>query len=252
MGNNGRGTKAVALANAFVAIADDPWAIVYNSAGLTQLQDIQCAAFVVPEQFGLSELRTVALAVAVPVHFGTLGLKAERFGFDLYNESEFGLALARKIDGKISAGITADIHHIAISRYGSVTRLTLEAGMLANILARAALGFSVSNIAGATIGKNNERLPQVLCLGARWCPSNSLLLTLEAEKDVRYPASIKAGIEQKVVSALYLRGGIANNPDKYSIGIALQYLPITFSYAGYSHADLGWTHQIELSCVLDG
>jgi len=71
------------------------------------------------------------------------------------------------------------------------------------------------------------------------------------EKDVRFPASVKMGIEQIVFSAIALQAGVANNPDKYSFGIAARYSIFEFGYAGYSHPDLGWTHQIELSFKLD-
>lgn len=251
MDNNGRGAKAIALANAFVAIADNPWAIAYNSAGLTQLHGIQCAAFLIPEQFGLPELRTTAFATTVPLSFTTLGLKAEQFGFDLYKETEFGIALAKMLDSSMSLGACVNLYHLSIDKYGSSSRLTLDVGMLARILERVVLGFNFSNATGTAISKNNERLPQIFTFGARWNPINNLLLTLEMEKDIRYQTSIKAGIEQKVVSIISLRAGIANNPDKYSVGFAVRYSLFEFSYAGYSHIDLGWTHQIELSFTLD-
>lgn len=251
MENNGRGTKAIALSNAFVAIADNPWAIDYNSAGLTQLHEIQCATFLVPEQFGLPELHTTAFAATIPLSFTTIGFKAEQFGFNLYKDIECGLALAKMLDSNTSLGACMNLDHLFIDRYGSSSRLTLDIGMLAHILERVALGFNFSNVTGTTISKSNERLPQIFTLGARWNPINSLLLALEMEKDVRYPMSIKAGIEQKIVGIVSLRAGIANNPDKYSVGFAVRYSLFEFSYAGYSHTDLGWTHQIELSFALD-
>jgi hypothetical protein len=71
------------------------------------------------------------------------------------------------------------------------------------------------------------------------------------EKDIRYPASIKWGIEQIVFDVLAFQAGVANNPEKYSAGITVKYSFFEFGYAGYSHLDLGWTHQIEISFKLD-
>jgi len=76
-------------------------------------------------------------------------------------------------------------------------------------------------------------------------------LSVELEKDIRYPLSIKAGIEQVIFQMLRLRGGVANNPNKVSAGIAVRCSSVEFAYAGYSHADLGWTHQIELGYTLN-
>jgi hypothetical protein len=77
-------------------------------------------------------------------------------------------------------------------------------------------------------------------------------LTTEIEKDIRYNASVKAGIEKVFLNILALRFGIANNPDKYSAGIAFMYAGMECGYAGYSHAELGWTHQIEISFQFNG
>jgi len=43
-------------------------AINYNPAGLTSLTTFQCSAFIVPDQFGLQELQTTALAAASLFH----------------------------------------------------------------------------------------------------------------------------------------------------------------------------------------
>ena len=103
----------------------------------------------------------------------------------------------------------------------------------------------------ATLGRIDEKMPQVYSLGACLSPFHDLQVSIEMEKDIRFPASIKMGIEQIVFGVLAFRAGTANNPDKYSIGIAARYSFFEFGYAGYSHPDLGWTHQIELSFKLN-
>jgi hypothetical protein len=251
MENNGRGTKAIGMANAFVAVSDDPWAINYNPAGLTQITDIQCSAFIIPNQFGLSELRTSALALAVPFSFSTFALKGENFGFDLYKETEVGMAFARKLDQNISGGLSLNLHRLDIARYGSTQNVLLNGGVLAYALKNVKVGFNFNNMMGATVGRLNEKFPQLITLGACWSPLNDLLLSLEMEKDIHYPASIKWGIEQMVFDVLAFRAGVANNPAKYSAGVAVKYSFIEFGYAGYSNLDLGWTHQIDISFKLD-
>jgi hypothetical protein len=248
--NNGRGVKAIGMANAFTAVSDNCWAIDYNPAGLMQIDYFQCSAFIVPQQFGMKELATAAIAGAVPLRFATAGFKIERFGFDLYNETEFGIALAAKIDGNVSFGIALDNNHLEISRYGSSDNVTVCAGCIVRVVDNISIGFSTHNITGKSIGRNLEKLPQLCALGTSWSPLKELTLSLEIEKDIRFPASIKAGIEQTWLNAFAVRAGFANNPDKYSAGIAVKYSVFEFGYAGYSHPDLGWTHQVELSIEL--
>ena len=249
--NNGSGTKAIGMANAFVAVSDNLWAVNYNPAGLTQITTIQCSAFIIPNQFGLSELRTTALAAAVPFPFATFACKAEKFGFDLYKETEIGMACALKLDQNISGGLTLNLHRLDIARYGSTQNVILNGGILAHALKRVKVGFNFNNIMGASVGRLGEKIPQQFALGTCWSPLDDLLLSLEMEKDIRYPASIKCGIEQIAFNVLAFHAGVANNPEKYSAGIAVKYSFFEFGYAGYSHHDLGWTHQIDISIKLD-
>ncbi len=250
MENNGLGTKAIGMANAFVAVSDNCWAINYNPGGLTNVTAFQCSAFTVPEQFGLQELKTTALAIAAPLPFATIGIKAEKFGFDLYSESEFGLALAKEANGNISAGLSCQYYRLDIARYGTAGSFITDGGLIAHVLERVDIGFCVHNVTDATLGRTGEKLPQVFNLGACWSQLHGIQISIEMEKDIRFPANIKMGIEQIVFDVIAIRAGVANNPDKYALGIAARYSFFEFGYAGYSHPDLGWTHQIELSFKL--
>jgi len=249
--NNGRGTKAIGMANAFTAVSDNLWAIHYNPAGLAQLKNIQCSAFIVPTQFGLPELRTAAFCVAVPFSCATVALQIENFGFELYRTTEVGSAFSLKLDGNISGGLSLTFRHLAIARYGSTQSVTFSGGILAFILRGVKIGFSFSNITGATLKRSQEKVPQICSLGTCWSPLDDFLLSVEMEKDIRYPVSIKWGAEQKVFGLLAIRAGVANNPGKYSAGIALNHSSLEFGYAGYSHSDLGWTHQIDILFELE-
>jgi len=251
MENNGRGTKAIGMANAFAAVSGNCWSINYNPAGLAALTVFQCSAFIVPEQFGLQELRTTAFAVAERFDFATIGMKTEKFGFDLYSETEFGLALASKIDSTISAGLSIQYHRLDIARYGTAGSFFIHGGLMMRVLERVDVGFSVHNLTAARLGRTGEKITQEADLGTCWSPFDNLHISLDMEKDIRFPASIKMGIEQIVFSAVALRAGAANNPDKFSIGLGVRYSLFEFGYAGYSHPDLGWTHQVDLSFTLD-
>lgn len=251
MENNGRGTKAVGMANAFAAVSDNCWAINYNPAGLIRVPAFQCSVFIVPEQFGLQELRTTAFAAAAPLSFATLGMNAEKFGFDLYTETEIGLAIANTIDRNISLGVCLEYRRLDIARYGTAGSYSINGGLIARVLESVDVGFSLHNIIASTLGRINEKMPKVFAMGACWSPLHDLHVSIEMEKDIRFPASVKMGIEQIVFAVVALRAGVADNPDKYSIGIGVRYSFFEFGYAGYSHPDLGWTHQIELAFKLD-
>lgn len=244
--NNGRGAKAVGLANAFVAMANAPWALYYNPAGLSSLRFIELSTFIVPQQFGMNELRTVSLAGSVPTSLGTVGVGVTQFGFALYRETQVSLGVGKTIDWGVSAGIAAHLTRIAIDQYGATQVATVDVGLLAQVHDQVALGFSYKNLLGTSLS-SSERLPQVFSLGASYRPVLLTRVVLEFEKDIRYPLIIKAGVEQVFLDILTFRAGVSNNPDKFSAGIGIQYIPFEFVYAGYSHPQLGWTHQLELT-----
>jgi hypothetical protein len=243
--------RSIALGNSAVALPESPWLVFQNPAGLSGLTTLNAAAFFVPGQFGLVELKTIAAAVVIPTPFLHLGVGVEQFGFSLYKETGVSLSLAKKIDWGISGGITATGRHFFIQRYGTKQVLLLDVGLLAQIDERLRLGFSGRNVGSATIGLLKERLPMLLDLGLAFRPLKDLLLTCSLEKEMRFPAMIKGGVEHIIFEILALRAGFANNPQKFSGGVGIRYSSLEFGYAGYSHPFLGWTHQLEVAVCFD-
>jgi len=185
--------------------------------------------------------------MVLPMKKVSLGAAIDRFGFDLYNETTVSVGAGKTLAQNIIGGIALNYHHLTIARYGSAGTWSADAGVLAEIIPSVMMGGCFKNLTNASYVKGEDDLPQCFSIGVAWKPLNDLLLTSEIEKDIRYAASVKAGIEKTFLNLLALRFGIANNPDKYSAGFAVRYAGIEFGYAGYSHDELGWTHQIEIS-----
>jgi len=248
--DNGRGAKAIALGNSFAAVADDVWALAYNPAGLARQSGWECAAFTVPQQFGLAELRTDAVALLVPLLPFPLACSFDRFGFDLFRQVTLRCATALFLDRSTSVGITLNRIETIISRYGQKSAVTADVGLLSVPLAAVRFGCAFKNIGGATV-VSGETFPQSISLASELDILDALSATVELEKDVRFPASVKFGIEQRLLASLALRAGVATNPDKFSLGFAVGSSPVEFAYAAYSHPDLGWTQQVEISFAVD-
>ena len=245
--NNGRGARPIALANAFVAIGNSPWSTFYNPAGLASARTMEGSIFLVPEQFGLKELRTVTAAAMVPLGVATVGIAFGRFGFELFRETTVAFAAGTYIDEGIAVGGTFNLVRISFDHYGSTTTPAFDVGALVNVVEGLHLGFEWKNVTAATVGGTGETLAQIHDVGMCYEFSEDSRIAVELEKDIRFPFSIKAGYEQWFLQMLSLRFGVSSNPDKFSFGLGVCIAGIDFSYAGYSHAQLGWTHQIELS-----
>ena len=246
----GGGTRAIGLATAYVAIADDPWAVFYNPAGLAKISSLRAAAFFSPSQFGMKELRTVSACATLPMRYCTGGVVIDQFGFDLYRETSISLGCGTSLDEWISIGMTAHFNRLAIEGYGTTSRVVFDAGGIASIAEDVRVGWCWKNITQATIGAQSEQLPQILSMGVCYEITEHSRLTVELEKDLRYPIIKKFGYEQQLLDVLSLRLGVSDNPDKFSFGLGIRVADCEFSYAGYSHPQLGWTHQVELSVSL--
>lgn len=114
----GAGARAPGMGNAFTSIADDVYAVMYNPAGLAQLDRPQVSASYSKLYMGLSDgsnLGTSSLVYAHPLkggRWGTLGGAWQDFSLSgLYSEKSLDLAWGRKVwaseaGGNLLAGVT--------------------------------------------------------------------------------------------------------------------------------------------------
>ena len=66
-------------------------------------------------RFLLDELSLYQLAIAVPTNSGNFGVKAGYYGFSDYNESQMGLAYARKLGSKVDIGVQFNYNGIRLA-----------------------------------------------------------------------------------------------------------------------------------------
>jgi hypothetical protein len=181
--NNGLGTKAIGLGNAFAAVADNSWAVSCNAAGLSQCNSFQASAFYVPQQFGLPELRTTALSASCRIKPGSVGILIEQFGFDLYKTTTLELGYGFFLGPTIALGASAEWERISIARYGAANSATLDIGCMGWPTPELTLGFALRNVTAATIGDRRERLPQDVLFGVSYTPLKGFLIVSEVERE---------------------------------------------------------------------
>jgi hypothetical protein len=204
-----------------------------------------------PSLFGLRELRTIAFSGAFTLAGGTASACFEQFGFDLYREFNGILGFGSQIGAGLSGGVAMEWRRVAIKGYGASDALIITAGCVVDLAQDIYLGFVGHNIFGATIGIERQRLAQTAAMGISYKPLPSILMVLEAEKDVRYSLTMKAGLEVQAFENLVLRSGIEQDPDFVTAGFSVYYGSTEFGYAVFVHSQLGWTHQIEISVRLE-
>ncbi|MBS1519300.1 MAG: hypothetical protein JSS91_14550 [Bacteroidetes bacterium] len=250
--NTETGARAAGLNGAFTSVSNNSLAVFYNPSGLGQLKFREISVCYSPSLFGVSGLSQAAFSYAEPTEAGTFAVGIKTLGFELYRESVIKLSFGKVFKDRIFLGINADYFNLSIANYNSASALGLDIGAMAYISDFMKWGFAVNNLTGSKIGKTKEKIPQVYRTGLTFQPSENLILILEAEKDVKYPLSVRSGFEYSVLDLADLRAGISTEPVSFSGGIGLNYGLFQLDYSLYNHQELGITHQGTLSLNFGG
>lgn len=207
------------------------------------------ATFYAREGFGLSALRYGATHVTVPFGWGTLSSAASTFGFNDYREVHLSGGYARSFrlgtTRSVHAGVTARYHHTSIDRFGSAGTLGLNAGFVLSLLRSLRLGAHATNVNRGTLVEN-EPLPTTLAVGLSYRALQTVRVLADLFKDVRFPATVRGGLEVHPISALALRAGVTTSPTRFSGGVGIQLGRLRADVAAEQHQELGWSPSASL------
>lgn len=213
------GARSAALAHASVGLSD-VWAAHHNQAGLAYLEHTTAAVFV-SQRYFLKDLNHAALAFATPAGEGRLGMALNYFGFELYNETKLGLNYARQFGSRLSFGLQLNYHRYFVQEAnGNRSALTAEAGVMAKPMEKLTLGLHIFNPTRSSLSnENNEQLPLIGRLGARYAFSDRVSLLAELRKNQLYEPRYALGFEYEFVENMIFRTGINTEPIQNSFGL---------------------------------
>lgn len=232
-------------------IVSDIWSSYHNQAGLADLSGFTAGLFY-SNIFNLNDLKETSFAVAIPVEkYGTAGLNYSYSGNPASNFSKFGLAYAKRLGKRITAGIQIDYLRFVQLNYGNSGTAVGEIGFTAEPIKNLFIGAHVFNPWRAKLSGTDEYINSVLRIGAGYYFTKKVLFTAETEKDIDKPIVFRAGTEYNLIAGLYLRGGVALNPTKYSFGLGYSYKGITADVAYISHNILGYYFQFGLGYTIN-
>ncbi|MCX6149358.1 MAG: hypothetical protein NTX22_02405 [Ignavibacteriales bacterium] len=237
------GARQIALSNSDVAQSDDVFSNFSNPAGLSQMNWREIGIYYSPAPFGMKELANGYIAYIEPTDYGSFGLGAMTYGFDLYKQNKISLSYSNRFEEKFFAGITINYHTIAIKNYGSANSLSLNFGSMIYLISNLKWGFAFHNVTRATFGDEKNQIPTVLQTGFSYSPLDNATLNTAVEKESEFPLSIRFGLEYSPIKYFYLRSGFSTEPEKFSAGVGINYTFIQLDYAVFTHAELGLTHQ---------
>jgi len=128
----GLGARPVGLGRAFVALADDANAALYNPAGLAGLKGTQLTSMYARLYPGIADdkLHAGYLGVARPVsRIGTIGLGITNLWADLYGENVFYFSYGRPVNDRISLGANLKLLRWSAEGYTDAETGQSESGL---------------------------------------------------------------------------------------------------------------------------
>jgi hypothetical protein len=249
--NTPMGARAVGMGNTAVTNRD-AWALFNNLAGLSEMEDLE-VHFGYQLRYGITEFNTYALTAVSPLSFGGVaGVSVYRFGDEFYSEQRIGLGYSHKISFT-SVGVKLNYVQVAVDDQIGITQgarraFTFEIGGLATLTDKLSFGMHAYNFNQGRLRSEyiEDRLPVILKAGLAYRPIKTLIINVETEKDIDYPASLKAGLEYEIVKKVFLRTGISTRPFDNHFGIGFFPKKFSFEYALSTNTRLGFSHHLTL------
>lgn len=232
------GARSMSMANSSVALSDE-WSYHHNP-GATAFLKHTSAGISYENRYLLKELQMQALVVVHPLKTGVLSAGAQSYGYQSYRTTRAGLGYSLRLGEKLAAGVQLNYQGMRIERYGSRSTVTAEAGFLAKITPKTAVGFSVMNIGRSRLAEfRDERFATLMRLGMSYQATDKVIVLLEAEKALRVKLRMKGALEYELISHFYMRTGAACNPTEITFGFG-------YHTSGRLMLDLGsaWRQQL--------
>ena len=256
--SGGSGAVSGAMGGSSTAMADE-WAVFNNIGALSANEDlVPNAMFSFENRFGLKEFNSYHLGLLAPFNFGGVGgLTFSRFGDKFYNETQIGLGYSHQISF-VSVGAKVNYFQVAVDDQIGITqgargRLLVELGGKANLSKKWSVGIYGYNFTQSklrVLDGGEDRIPVILKAGVGYQPYNKLFLSVETEKNLDYPATVRAGVNYQVHQYFFVRTGISTKPFNSSFGIGFQPKNFSLDYALSNSSVLGWTNQISVRYAL--
>ena len=247
--------RTASLGGAFVAIADDPSAVVDNAAGLA---GISTASFLFTwhKPYGVDGLDEGFVAAVLPAGPVTLGAAWFHRGLDgALSEDRITLSVARDLrrtaeDASLSVGVSADLARVAASAEidESATAAAVGAAVLLRPFAFIGVGYSIHSInqpeldlvaAGAA---TPLRRAQAIGLSYYW--QQRLTVTLETREVSDGSWRGHGGVELTVNPHLVIRGGLDDSRATAGFGVA--WGGVVFDASMRTHETLGASYLVTL------
>jgi len=225
------------------------WSVMCNPAGLTAVEHFQSGIFYRNAMF-MDELSSKGLVLVFPVSYRTpIAIGVQRFGYRLYNETEFNVALARRFSDKVDAGISFDYFNYAFgNEYGSASLISATAGLNLYLSKQVHAGVLVSAPADIyTFRGTDDLLKTQLATAICWTAGSHLMINAGVSKRMDYDPVLALDIHYAPFKRFDLVAGISSDLSPFYFGYSFLFSGLRIGMVSGYHFQLGFTPQITLS-----
>jgi len=274
---NGAGNRALGMGGAFVGVADDASAMVWNAGGLGCLERLELQA--THAAYGDFGSREDYVSFVLPDwRWGTAGLSIRSYGIDGVegrdegnallgedlsdSELEIALGFGRSVSASLSVGGAVKLQRQSLAGFTG-SGLGADLGVLGRAPAflrsraawtdRLSWGLSVRNAIQPAIRLDREsvRDPSVVRAGFAYeqpaFGGRPALLALDLEKSPGVGMKLHAGLDLRIHPLLRLRTGMNTGGLTAGMGVGLGGFQVDYAF---SDGDLSNTHRVGISRAL--
>lgn len=206
------GARSAGLSHATVALTH-AFSGLHNQA-TTAFLEKSVGAVSYQNRYFLNQLNLGHGSIAWVKNWGTLSVNGTFFGGELYQQSKFGLAYARKFGPYLAMGLQLNYENSYVSEGRNLGAATFEFGIIARPTDALKIGFHIYNPNRSTFDEQTEqRLPALGRLGLVFTFSDKALLALEARSNLVYNERYAGAFEYSILERLSIRAGLAFQND---------------------------------------
>jgi hypothetical protein len=217
---------------------DGHYAILYNQAGLANLDEISFSADAA-QLYNNSGLLHFHLAGVIPTkNQGNFGIKIQRYGLDGYNYQNYALSYARPLFKSFRIAATFQLYQFQIEQYGNTFLPNLDFGIMTDLSSKITLGAHLANALPLDITETTA-FPTVLSAGIKYDVSKLISLFADVEKNIRQKENIKIGMMYQIHPKFKIRLGINTFPGTFHFGFEVLLDKIHVNIGNAFHQVLG-------------
>jgi hypothetical protein len=217
----------------------DVFSVTSNQAALAQIEKPSVGVFG-ENRFLVAETNMYSAIVAVPTKEGNFAFQADYFGYKNYNESQLGIAYARKVGTKLDLGIKFNYYSFRIPGFENPSTVNFEIGVICHFTEKLNGGIHIYNPVGGRLSKTeNDKLSSIYSFGLGYEASDNFFVSAEIVKQEDLPVNFNAGVQYNFAKQFFARFGIASQNESPYGGAGVSWKNFRLDISASYHSQLG-------------